>query len=224
VTAIPALTYEVGGEKITVLEGTVIINDKLVVGNPPDYPTTLGTAYAFPIAEGTVGQVLAADPSQNELDWANQTGGGGGDIFNGGQLGVVTIGTTSADDLTLVSSAKINIGDVTTDDIHLQGGIRYQYDAIADTTPPGGNTVNLELSHYFVEITGPGITSVRLPPADAISGHMYIISKGYAGGTLAVKPASASDDQIDGISQINLVAMDQRLKVISSGLDRWLIL
>lgn len=221
---VPATKTEVGGEIITTLTGTVIVNDKLIIGNPPDYPNDLGTAYKFPSTIGTANQVLVADPTQNELDWANQSGGGGGSVVNGGQINAVTIGTTSTNDLTLISGGKINIGDTSTDDIHLQGGVRYQYDAITDTTPPGGNTIDLTTNHYFVEITGSGITNVRLPEADSISGHMYIISKGYSGGSLAIKPAPASGDTIDGISQINLIAKDQRLKVISSGLDRWLIL
>lgn len=145
-------------------------------------------------------------------------------VTKGGQVGEVTLGTISEDDLNLISGGKINIGDSSTDDnINLQGGIRYQYDAIADTTPPGGNTIDLTTTHYFVEITGSSITNVRLPEADGNSGHMYIISKGYAGGSLAVKPATSSGDTIDGLTQIILVGKDQRLKVISSGLNRWLI-
>jgi hypothetical protein len=221
VTPIPVSTYDVGGEKITIFTGTVIVNDKLVIGNPPDYPTTLGTAYSFPTSIGLLDQVLTPDVSMNMLEWEAQTG----TVLNGGQSGAVTIGTTTANDLTLISSGGIHIGDSSTDDIHLQGGVRYQYNAIADTDPPGGNTFDLELSHYFVEITGSGITTVRLPDADgAVAGHMYIISKGYTGGALAIKSAPASGDTIDGLAQINLTYKDQRLKVISSGTDRWLIL
>ena len=223
VNPIPFQTVVVGGEKITVLEGTLIVNDKFIIGTPPNYPSSMGTAYAFPPSIGLINQVLIADPTMSEVKWANQTGGG--DIYNGGQAGAVTIGTTSFNNLTLVSSGQIHIGDNTTDDIHIQGGIRYQYDAIANTTPPGGNTIDLLLSHYFVEITGSEISTVRLPDADgAVSGHMYVISKGYSGGTLSVKPAVASGDTIDGLTQINLVSKDQRLKVISSGANRLLIL
>ena len=227
VNPVPVQSTKVGGEKVTVLEGTFIINDKLVIGNPPNYPSSMGTSYLFPSSLGSINQVLISNPTESNLIWANQTGGGGGsgDIVNGGQSGAVTIGTTSSDDLTLISAGKINIGDITTDEIHLQGGIRFQYDAISDTVPSGGNTFNLLLSNYFVEITGSGISTVHLPDADgAVSGHMYIISKGYAGGTIAIKPTPGSGDTIDGLSQVNLTSQDQRLKVISSGSNRWLII
>lgn len=218
VEPVPVVT-EVMGEKVSSMEGATIIN-KLIVGNPAEYPTTMGTSYLFPQTIGTAGQVLEADPTSNELDWVTPIGGGG-DILNGGQTGPITIGTNNATDLSLISGANINIGDATTDDIHLNGGVRYHYTAVPYT---GSAIISLTIADYFVEITGSGITTVRLPDATGISGHMYIISKGYAGGTLTIEPALASGDTIDGLSSLPLTSQDQRLKVISSGLDRWLIL
>jgi hypothetical protein len=226
VEATPIQTTQLeSGEKLTILDGVILINNKLCVGNPPNYPTSLGNIYCFPSEIGLAGQVLVANPTLNQLEWKNQTEVSLGNVINGGQPDELVIGTTSTNDFSLVSGGKIIIGNNTTDTIHIQGGIRYQYDAISDTTPPGGNTIDLLLSNYFVEITGIGITTVRLPDADgAVSGHMYIISKGYDGGILTLKPGLGTGDTIDGLTQVNLVFKDQRIKVISSGANRWLII
>lgn len=229
-TPVPINSYELpGGEKVTVLDGTVIVNKKFIIGDPPNYPSSLGTSYEFPGDIGVTGQVLTVDAAQNELDFNPQSGGGGpggGDIFNGGQPGAVTIGPTTADDLTLFTDGgKIFVGSNNdTDDIHLQGGIRFRYRNVMDTVPPGGSCYEINISDYFVEISGSGINQVKLPDADGTEGHVFVISKGYVGGVLCVRPSSGSGDTIDGKNMIELRFTNQRLKVISSGTDRWLIL
>ena len=106
------------------------------------------------------------------------------------------------------------------------GTFNFAYDKIedADTTLPSYSLLG---NQYLVEIRGSGITKVFLPDADGIAGRQYIVSKGYSGGTLSVNVSPTSGDTFEGIgglTSINLVVENQRLKVTSSGEDRWIII
>lgn len=166
------------------------------------------TGYKFPSVIGTSGQVLTVPLTGNELEWDTPTGGGGGgDITNGGQTGTVTIGSTDTT-LTLIGAAGIN----------LNGGINIRYDNISS----GVAQFVLTSINQFVDITNPSTTSILLPDASsASSGKKYIISKGYAGGALSID--TSVSDMIDGDNSLVLDVENQRVSLISSGVNRWMI-
>lgn len=165
------------------------------------------TGYTFPSTIGLTNQILVANTTTKTLDWSNQSSGGGGDISNGGQLGMVSIGSTD-NKLTLQGNQGI----------HIIGGIEYQYDNIVL------NNANFNITdfHYFIEVSGSGNNTLLLPEADNRTGKLYIISKGYSGGTLVINTQTA--DKIDGEDTLSLTIDNQRIKIISSGVDRWLII
>lgn len=135
-------------------------------------------------------------------------GGGGGDIFNGGQNGIVVIG--SNDNTTTVKSAGCII---------FEGGMRLQYDEI--TAPTLGSNYTITDSNYLIEVTNPAVISVTLPDASVRMGKTFIVSKGYPNGTLTVLTQPA--DKIDGLDTFQLTIEDQRVQMISNGVD-WLII
>ena len=176
--------------------------------------------YKFPSSIGPQGYVLASDVTANSLVWvSNASGGGGGDIINGGNSGPVSIGTLDGTNFNLVSGGEINIGQTgVPDQIKLNGSVGFQYDEI--NTALG--TLNLNSDYFFVEITNSGTNTVLLPDASTAIGRQYIISKGFSGGTLLI--TTTVSDTIDGNNQLPLIGLNQRIKLISNGTNKWIIL
>jgi hypothetical protein len=174
---------------------TITIVEELNIGDDT-------TGYTFPVDIGLSGQVLVANTSTipGKLDWG---------VAPAYAIipGAVEIGSN---DSTLLLSGKTGITII--------GGIEYQYDSIELI----GTTYNMLDSNYFVEITGSGDTIVALPEADTRTGKIFIISKGYVGGTLTINTQIA--DKIDGDDTIELSILNQRIQLISSGTDRWMVL
>jgi hypothetical protein len=163
--------------------------------------------YTFPDIIGSPSEILQVPTTGNELIWIPNSGGGGGDIINGGQTGAVTLGSND-NKLTLIGSTGIK----------LQGGLDIQYDKIENN---GSNTFTLTDAHQFVEIVDNAVTLVQLPESETRQGKQYIISKGYSGGNLTI--TTTPTDKIDGDDTIILNVINQRISIISSGDDRWLI-
>lgn len=205
-----------GGEVIF-NDGGVIAQQGLSIGDPNG---GVGGGYSFPLPIGPNSYVLAANTLANELVWVpNAGGGGGGDIINGGNFGPITIGTTDATQFNLISGGSINIGQIgTPDQIHLNGSVGYQYDNI--NTALG--TLNLSADYFFVEVTNAGTNILALPDASTAVGRQYILSKGFSGGTLQI--TTTLSDTIDGNINITLKVLNQRIKLISNGVDKWIIL
>jgi hypothetical protein len=125
---------------------------------------------------------------------------------NGTTVGPVILGS-SDDTLVLEGATGIN----------LVGGLNVQYNEINTGIP----TFVLEDRYHFIEISNSGTTSVLLPNANGRAGKLYIISKGYNGGVLTVSTQLA--DKIDGDDTFILNVQSERLKLISSGDNQWLI-
>ena len=68
---------------------------------------------------------------------------------------------------------------------------------------------------------GSGNNTVVLPNANSRTGKKYIISKGYAGDMLTINTQTA--DKIDGDDTLELTVLNQRIQLISSGTNRWMI-
>lgn len=176
--------------------------EKLVIG-------TGITSYEFPQVSGTTGQVLVANTTTKILDWVNQSGGGGsGDIINGGQPGSVLIASTD-NTLTLQGFSGTTLNNVV---------VEYKFDTINLTN----GTYNITDNDFLIEITGSGTNTVVLPEADTRTGKKYIISKGYASGSLIISTQTA--DKIDGDDTFTLSLINTRTTLISSGTDRWLVI
>ena len=194
VASAPVVQAETGETKV----------EELIIGDPAT------TGFTFPTTIGTSGQVLIAPVSGNTLVWGAGGGGGGGDITNGGQSGAVIIGSTD-NQLTLEGNTGVKIN----------GGLDIQFDAvpIADTA-----SFNLTDAHHVVDVTSTvsATTEVVLPESETREGKLYIISKGYSGGTLTVN--TQPSDTIDGDNSINLSVLNQRISLVSAGTDRWLII
>lgn len=172
--------------------------DNLIIGD-----TTTG--YKFPNDIGAAGYILQVPVTGNELEWS---AGGSSDIVNGGQPGSVTIGS---------NDAKLILKGQT--GIKLEGGLDIQYDQISTGIEP----FVLNDAHQFVEITNTSTLNIELPDADIRPGKQYIISK----GTLTTEPAitikAPLGETIDGENTFVLNVKNQRVSLISSGEDRWLI-
>lgn len=211
-------TNEVGaGGEIIFNDAEIIAQKGLSIGLPTGGITG---GYRFPVTIGTNNQILKADIVNNRVIWSdNLVGGGGGDIINGGNTGPVVIGTTDATATSIISGAGINIGQLNTpNQISLNGSVGYQYDKI--NTAVG--TLNLNADYFFIEVTNAGTNTISLPDASTAVGRQYIISKGFVGGTLTI--TTTASDNIDGIDTIILKIVDQRVKLISNGLDKWVII
>lgn len=192
-------------------DGKTIFTNGISSGNP-----TGGSSggFSFPTIIGPNKFVLASDVGTNSLVWVYA-----GDIYNGGQPGPVSIGTTDNTTMSIISGGSINIGSTgSSDQILLNGSVGFQYDNINESL----GTLTLNSDYYFVEVTNAGTTIIDLPNANTAMGRQYIISKGFAGGTLTIK-ANVSDT-IDGQNTIVLTVQNQRIQLISNGSDKWLIL
>ena len=206
---------EVGGGGEIIFNEEIVIKDGLSIGIPTGGITG---GYSFPTTIGLNNYILKADVANNRLIWAENLGGGG-DILNGGNPGPISIGTNDATATSIISGAGINIGQINTpNQISLNGSVGYQYDNI--NTALG--TLNLNADYYFVEVTNDGTTTIALPDASNAIGRQYIISKGFVGGTLTI--TTTASDTIDGTNTIILNIVDQRIKLISNGLNKWIII
>jgi hypothetical protein len=170
--------------------------NNLVIGD-----TTLGTSYTFPNAIGTTGQILIANA--NTLIW------GSNPPTNVPQAGQVTMGST--DDSLILQSAKGTT---------FIGGIEYQYNSII----LNNDTLDMSINnnYYFIEIVGSGDNTILLPDGGSQTGKKYIISKGYDTGSLTISTQPA--DKIDGDDTFVLNIENQRVQLISSGNNRWMII
>lgn len=197
--------------------GETIFNNGIASGNPAG---GVGGGFSFPTIIGTNTYVMAADVGTNSLVWVPNAGGiPAGDILNGGQSGPISIGTTDATPMSIISGGALNIGATgSADQILLNGSVGFQYDEI--TTALG--TLNLNSDYFFVEVTNAGTTAIALPDANTATGRQYIVSKGFAGGTLTI--TTTVSDTIDGQSTIVLTVQNQRIQLISNGSNKWLIL
>lgn len=176
--------------------------------------------YTFQKSIGPQGFVLAADVPTNSLVWVSNAGVGGGDVANGGNSGPLTIGTVDSTPFNLISSGPINIGQTgTPDQILLNGSVGFQYDNI--TVALG--TLNLNADFFFVEVSNSGTNTVALPDADTSKGRQYIISKGFPGPAQLTITTTVSDT-IDGNNSLTLSVLNQRIKLISNGADKWIII
>lgn len=214
---VPPPVTEIGpGGEVIFNDGEVIVQDGLSIGDPTG---GVGGGYSFPLPIGPNTYVLATNTLANELVWVPNAGGGGGDIVNGGNFGPITIGTIDATPFNLISGGSINIGATgSPDQIHLNGSVGFQYDNISTAL----GTLTLTADYYFVEVTNAGTNIVELPDASTAVGRKYIISKGFAGGTLQL--TTSVSDTIDGNPSLILRVLNQRIKLISNGVDKWIIL
>jgi hypothetical protein len=101
--------------------------------------------------------------------------------------------------------------------IELQGGLTLAYDNISSGIP----IFVLDSRYYFIEISNNSTTSVLLPNASTTPGQTFIILKGYSGGSLTV--STQGSNTIDGDAAITMDNLDDRLKLFSSGANRWVI-
>ena len=172
--------------------------NNLVIGNIDAL-----TNYAFPNEIGANGQILVVNYPNNRLDW------GSSPSTNTPQAGPVTLGSTN-DSLTLQSAKGTTF----------IGGIEYQYDSIT----LNNDTLNMTLNnnYYFIEIIGSGNNTILLPDGGKQTGKKYIISKGYDTGTLTIDTQPA--DKIDGDDTFVLTNQNQRVQLISSGNNKWMII
>lgn len=198
-------------------DGETAFVDGIAIGNATG---GVGGGFSFPTIIGTNGYVLAADVGTNSLEWVpNAGGGGGGDVINGGQSGPISVGTLDSTNMSIISGGTINIGaSGSTDQIALNGSVGFQYDNISGAL----GTLNLNADYFFIEVTNDGTTVVALPDASTSIGRQYIISKGFAGGSLTI--TTTVSDTIDGQNTMALSVENQRIQLISNGTDKWLIL
>lgn len=206
-----------GGEVIF-NDGEVIAQDGLSIGDPTG---GVGGGYSFPLPIGPNSYVLAANTLANALVWVPNAGGGGGggDIVNGGNFGPLTMGTIDATPVNIISGGSINIGATgNPDQIHLNGSVGYQYDNITASL----GTLVLNADYFFVEVSNAGTNTIALPDAATAVGRQYIVSKGFSGGTLQI--TTTPSDTIDGNASLTLRVLNQRIKLISNGVDKWIIL
>lgn len=172
--------------------------------------------YKFPLSIGPQGYVLVSDVATNSLVWVSNVSG---DIINGGNNGPISIGTLDGTNFNLISGGEINIGQTgVPDQIKLNGSVGFQYDEINTSL----GTLNLNADYFFVEITNSDTNTVLLPDASTAIGRQYIISKGFSGGTLLI--TTTTSDTIDGNNQLPLIGLNQRIKLISNGTNKWIIL
>lgn len=137
----------------------------------------------------------------------------GGDIRNGGQNGPVTIGSLDGGPVTIINNGG---------DVFISSSIRYKYDKITDNS--GDPNFYITDDHYLVEISDPVITDVWLPESDSIGGRTVIINNCRVGNPLRVNVAVGSGDLIDGSPFVDLPLENQRLSLVSSGVDKWFLI
>lgn len=196
--------------------GDVNIGGDFTIGSG----TGANGGYTFEQTIGPQGFVLASNVATNSLIWVSNAGGGGGDVSNGGDTGPVTVGTVDATPFNLISGGAINIGQSgVPDQIYLNGSVGFQYDNIMAAV----GTLNLDASYFFVEISNSGTNTVLLPDASIAKGRQYIISKNFAGPAQLTITTTASDT-IDGNASISLNILNQRIKLISNGDNKWIII
>jgi hypothetical protein len=133
---------------------------------------------------------------------------------------------SSGQNITIGSSLNVN-------SIYLNGGIEYQYNEISTTVGPYPNpstapTYNISDNDYMVNIVDSAYLSVQLPKIDQIglnrSGKMFIIARGFSGGSdLLIKPSPGDDIDGETIS-VSLPANNVRIQLIANGNTKWLIL
>jgi hypothetical protein len=128
-------------------------------------------------------------------------------VANGTQTGAVNLGSI---DGTLTLEGK--------NGINLKGGLNIQYNDI------NSNISQFELldNHHLVEISNSFTTSIMLPDANGREGKLFIISKNYIGGALTINTQPA--DKIDGDDTLELNILSERISLISSGNNKWLII
>jgi hypothetical protein len=102
--------------------------------------------------------------------------------------------------------------------ITLVGGLKIQYDNISSGIP----IFEIEDKHHLVEISNILTNVVKLPEASGRSGKLFIIYKNYIGGFLKIE--SQVLDKIDGRDNITLEKINERISLISSGNNTWLII
>ena len=197
-------------------ESTVVAQQGLEVGTATGGITG---GYTLPTVIGTDGYVLASNVASNSLVWT-AVGGGliNGGLINGGNTGTISMGSLTAN-TTIISGGIIHIGTLgLSNRISLNGSVEFQYDNISTAL----GTLTLNSDYFFVEITNAGTNEVLLPDASTTIGRQYIISKGFVGSTLTI--TTSISDNIDGSNTITLNIINQRIQLISNGLNKWLIL
>ena len=111
------------------------------------------------------------------LIWDSSSGGAGDFIVNGGQPGDIIIKSTDGGDISIGNdtyNGLINIGsNSSTDNIHLNGGLEYQFDKIS-TSNNGPGSFLLGVNHYIIEVTNTLVNNIQLPSCLNTSGRVYI--------------------------------------------------
>lgn len=103
--------------------------------------------------------------------------------------------------------------------IKIQSGIEFQYDEITAPTNP----FILEDKHYFVEITNPAVVSVILPEATSKRGKSFIISKNHPNNIVISADQTGTPDTIDGDTTYTLSNPNERIRLICTGTDKWML-
>jgi hypothetical protein len=197
--------------------GETIFDSGIGVGNPTG---GVGGGFLLPTTIGTNEYILTADVGTNSLVWVSNEGGQSiGDIVNGGQIGPISVGTTDATTMNIISGGAINIGATgSADQIAFNGSVGFQYDNISGAL----GTLTLNADYFFVEVTNAGTTEVALPDANTAVGRQYLISKGFAGGTLTI--TTTESNTIDEVDDVVLSVQNQRIQLISNGTDKWFVM
>jgi hypothetical protein len=116
---------------------------------------------------------------------------------------------------TIISDGIVHIGALgLSNNISLDGSIEYQYHNI-DTDI---GTLMLTADHYFIEVMHIGTHTIDLLDASTAVGRRYIISKGFVGDILTI--TTTPSDNIDGVDIITLNILNQRIQLISNGLNK----
>ena len=131
----------------------------------------------------------------------------------------VVLGHPENYNFTIDYLGEISIGSKQSNNqIFFNGSIAYEYEELNS----GDSIINLSSTQYFIEVTNSNTTELILPLITSAPGRVYILSKGFSGGSITISADSL--DNIEGNPSITLTLTNQKLKLINNSSNNWYII
>jgi len=184
-----------------------------------------GQTYTWPTVQGTSNQVLKTNGT-NTLFWSTVTGGGGGggdSIVNGTGLSSVEVDRFGFAETVYIRANNVDAQTITNDQTTISNQLQVGGNfAITPTTTSTAN-YTVQTGDAFINWTSPSDGSISLPSAATNSGRIIIIQNKSI-NTMSINPNGT--DRIDGILSTNIELNSQydNTKLISDGINNWIII
>lgn len=131
---------------------------------------------------------------------------------------VVVGGAPQIEVATTLTNTIVTLGNTSTpNEIHLNGGVRYNVLILDDSK----TSYTISDNDFIIIVDSPTYTSIKVPSASGRAGKAYQIVRRFGGPTI-LSVSSVVSDTFDGDTDIDLIG-EGNTQIVCTGTSNWMI-